>query len=122
MEQQKRIIIVDDDLGIQDSARMIFERLGFIVNVFSNGEALLKNEFELPDVFILDKQLAGVDGFDICRFLKQQDSTRHLPVLMVSAIPHLNNLSKLAGADAFLEKPYRMKVLRDAVSKLLAPA
>jgi len=120
MEGKKHIIITDDDPGIQDAARLIFERAGYMVTVFTNGEPLLNNAFELPDIFILDKQLSGVDGLDICRFLKQQDLTKHIPVIMLSASPHIGGLSRLAGADGFLEKPFKMRELRDIVADALA--
>jgi two-component system response regulator RpaA len=108
-ERKKHIILTDDDPGVQDAAKLLFERAGYAVTVYSNGVPLLKNDFETPDLFILDKQLSGVDGLDICRFLKNQQITAHIPVIMLSASPQLGKLSMAAGADAFVEKPFRMK-------------
>jgi DNA-binding response OmpR family regulator len=119
MKEKKRIIITDDDPGIQDIARLIFERAGYNVTIYSNGDPLLSNSFEVPHLFILDKQLSGVDGLDVCRFLKDQDITRDIPVIMLSASPHIDRLAKMAGADDFLEKPFKMRELREIVARCI---
>jgi CheY-like chemotaxis protein len=85
----------------------------------SNGEQLLENAFETPDLFLLDKQLSGVDGMEICRFLKGQDSTRDIPVIIVSASPNLDQQAKAAGADGFIEKPFQMKFMLELLRKYL---
>jgi len=113
----KRIIVVDDDPGIQDIARIILERAGYEVTVFADGQPLMDSAFERPDIFILDKLLSGVDGTDICRFLKSRDETRRIPVVMLSAFPDIEKLSREAGADDFLEKPFSIKELLGVISK-----
>lgn len=111
-----KIIIADDDPGVQDIFKIIFEKAGFHTTVFSSGETIMKNDYELPDVFLLDKQLSGSDGLDICRHLKSNSKTKDIPVIMVSATPHLGKLSKQAGADDFVEKPFSMHDLVDKVN------
>lgn len=113
------IIVVDDDLAIQDAVQMMFEHRGYTITTYSSGEPLLLDKFEYPDLFILDKQLPGVDGLDVCRYLKSSVSTQHIPVLVLSASPQVGPLAKAACADAFLEKPFKMKVLRAAVEQLI---
>jgi DNA-binding response OmpR family regulator len=110
----KKIIFADDDPTIQDVINLIFEG-EYEVTVFSNGEPILKNQFELPDLFLLDKQLSGMDGLDICRFLKGQESTKNVPVIIISANPKIFELAKSAGADAAIEKPFPIKELRDLI-------
>jgi len=110
----KKIIFADDDPTIQDVVNLIFEG-EYDVTVFSSGEPLLKNEFVLPDLFLLDKQLSGMDGLDICRFLKSQESTKDVPVIIISANPKIFELAKSAGADAAIEKPFPIKELRDLI-------
>ena len=112
----KRILVAEDDPGMQDAIRLIFTRAGYDVNIIDDGDLLLKAGYANPDVFILDKQLSGVDGLDVCRFLKQQESTKDIPVIMLSANPHIGVLSKEAGADNFLEKPFRVRLLLEMVS------
>lgn len=111
----KRIIFVDDDPGSQDAYKTIFEPGEFEVIVYPNGKAILSDQAEIPDLYFLDKQLSGVDGLDICRFLKSRESTRHIPVIMLSASPNIKRLAEAAGADATLEKPFSVKALRALV-------
>lgn len=120
MNAGKNIIVVDDDPSIQDAVRIMLERKGYGITIFGSGERLLIGEFDHPDLFIVDKQLPGVDGLDVCRFLKSQDATKDIPVLILSASPHAGRLAKAACANEFLEKPFKMQALRDAVERLIA--
>ncbi len=113
----KKIIIIDDDPAIQDSASLIFNEAEYEVTICPNGNNILAGNFEVPDVFIIDKQLPGVDGLDICKHLKSQDVTRNVPVIMMSASPAISEFSKAAGAEAFIEKPYSVKQMRGLVEK-----
>lgn len=116
----KTIMIVDDDLAIQDAYGLALEGAGYRVIVYANGHELLRNEFAIPDVLVLDKQLSGADGIDICRWLKAEARTRHLPVIMLSASPHIKVLAMQAGADAFLEKPFRLRELMQLLEEFTA--
>lgn len=98
---------MDDDPAIQDSLTILLERAGYRVSVYSSGNPILDEQFELPDIFLLDKQLSGVDGLDICRFLKENRRTQHLPVIIFSASPHIGQLARSVCADDFLEKPFK---------------
>jgi DNA-binding response OmpR family regulator len=116
----KQIIIADDDAGLRDIFQLILKRAGYGVTLFPNGESLLNNGFVLPDLFILDKQLSGMDGYEVCRFLKQQDSTKNIPVIIISASPYIKEKVDDAGADDFIEKPFRTKTLIEVMEKHLA--
>jgi DNA-binding response OmpR family regulator len=102
----ERIYIVEDDEGIQDILKIILEKAGYQTKIFPGGEAIMANDYDRPDLFLLDKQLSGVDGLDICKHLKRQEETKELPVIMISANPNIANLAKEAGADDFIEKPF----------------
>lgn len=115
----KRIIIVDDDPGVQSAFTMIFDPELYEVLVYSNGNELLNNEFQAPDLFILDKQLSGVDGLDICRFLKSRPNTSNIPVVIISASPNIASMATQAGADGFIEKPFSIFEMRQMVMKFM---
>ena len=110
------IIIVDDDPGVQEAFRYVFDPANYNVTIFPNGTEILCNECPVPDIYILDKQLSGVDGLDICRFLKGQEQTKHIPVIMLSASPNIGLLAESAGANNILEKPFEIKTLRKMVA------
>lgn len=108
----KKIIFAEDDPSIQKVINLILED-DYQITTFSRGEPLMNNEFEVPDLFLVDKHLpGGIDGLDICRFLKNQESTRNVPVIVISAIPNLKLLAKAAGADDCIEKPFPIAELR----------
>lgn len=114
---KKKILVTDDDPGVQDIFKIILEKAGYDVVVNDNGNAILENNFENPNIFLLDKQLSGVDGLDICKYLKSKDDTRHIPVIMISATPGLAPLAKNAGADDYLEKPFNLRELLAMVAR-----
>ncbi|PWT99279.1 MAG: response regulator [Bacteroidetes bacterium] len=113
----KHIIVAEDDPGIRDIFKIILERAGYEVTSYSNGETLMENNFTAPHIFILDKQLPGIDGLEVCRFLKSQESTKNIPVIVVSASPYISGLSSNAGADDFIEKPFKGKFLIELIEK-----
>lgn len=113
----KKIIIVDDDPAIQDAYCRMLQKDGYYVTVYANGQPLLMDDFVPPDLLILDKQLSGADGLDICRYLKHRESTKQLPVIMLSASPHIESLAMQAGADGFLEKPFRYQDLMELLQR-----
>jgi len=115
----KQIIIADDDPGIRDVFQLILKRAGYNVTIYSNGEALMTDQFELPDLFILDKQLSGVDGLQVCQYLKTHDVTKNIPVILISANPYVEKLANEAGADDFIEKPFKTKALIELMEKHL---
>ncbi|HEY8895463.1 MAG TPA: response regulator [Niastella sp.] len=115
----KKVMIIEDDPAILDVLGMLFKREGYETFSYPNGNFILMGDFNAPDLFIIDKQLSGVDGLDICKHLKQTAATRQIPVIILSATPHLHSQIKLVGADAFLEKPFSNNRLLEIASSLL---
>jgi len=116
----KRILIVEDDTAVLDGFSLILRKAGYEVSVSTDGNQLLNPTFDLPDLIILDKQLSGVDGLDICRHLKNKAETSHIFIVMTSATPHVARLAAAALADAFIEKPFNNVYLVENVKKLLS--
>lgn len=112
----KTVIIVDDDPGILETMEIILQGMELGVTTFQNGDVILNNNFIPPDIFVIDKQLSGMNGLDICRYLKNREATKNIPVIMISASPDIQKLAKEAMADASIEKPFNIKDLRDLVT------
>lgn len=112
----KKIIIADDDPGIQDALQLILKRRGYEAVIFSSAAPLFSNQFTEPDLFIIDKQLQDADGLDVCRFLKSR-KMYDTPVIIFSASNRIHDQAKAAGADAFLEKPFNIKSLFELIEK-----
>ncbi len=108
---QKTIFITDDDPAVLDGMQLILERAGYLTQTYNSTKQLLETEAPYPDLFLLDKQLCGIDGLDACRYLKAQANTAHIPVIIVSATPHAGRMAADAGADGFIEKPFQSAAL-----------
>ena len=118
---KKKILVADDDPGIRDIFKIIFERAGYSIELKEDGRDILKNNYTKPDLFLIDKQLSGMDGLDLCRHLKAQPLTKNIPVIIVSASPDIGLLAKNAGADDYIEKPFEMNYLLKFVERHLHP-
>lgn len=117
------ILVVDDDPGILDALRVLFESEDYRVQACEKGdyvESLHDGTGALPDLIVLDVLLSGKDGRSICRSLKSQEATHHIPVVMISAHPSAEQSVKDVGADAFLAKPFAIEDMLNTVGELLA--
>jgi len=116
-----KILAADDDPGIRDIFKIIFEGAGYAIEVKEDGRDIIENNYTRPDLFLIDKQLPGMDGLDLCRYLKTQSSTKNIPVIIVSATPDIGVSAKNAGADDYIEKPFDMNYLLKFVEGYLDP-
>lgn len=116
----QRILIVDDDPDILEFLRIILEEEGYEVMTSDNEAYLLQlRNSGLPHLIVLDVLLSGKDGRDIVRWLKSQQDTRKVPVLMFSAHPSAEQTVRQAGADDFLAKPFDIEEFLTKVARLL---
>jgi len=103
-----RVLVVDDILA---NVKLLQARLSAeyfeVLTAYSGGEALELLEAERVDVILLDVMMPGMDGFEVCRRIKSNPRTTHLPVIMVTALDQpADKIQGLkAGADDFLPKP-----------------
>jgi DNA-binding response OmpR family regulator len=114
----KKIIFADDDPTIQDVMHLILDDDYEVISLLG-GEKLLEDDFEIPDLFLLDRQLTSIDGLQICRRLKSGAATQNVPVIMISAAQNIVKLAKDAGADAVIEKPFQIRELRQLIAEHL---
>ncbi len=116
----KKILVVDDDQDILDAIQFTLESSGYDVKTTEKGEYaenLHDNNGGLPVLIILDVLLSGKDGRTICKKLKSQKDTKHIPIIMISAHPDAEKSVKEVGADAFLAKPFDVDKLLALVEK-----
>ena len=113
-----RILVVDDDPDIGIMIKTILEYHGYVVTVISKAdqaeEMLRTGSFGL---LIMDMLLSGVNGVDICSGLKQDPTTGHVPVIMISAHPNAQKLCRDAGAEDFISKPFEMQEILAKIEK-----
>jgi DNA-binding response OmpR family regulator len=116
----KKILIVEDDPDLQYIIKSVLRRAGFDVEVYSDGRSLME-PFVIPDLFIFDIELPFMNGLDLCRRMKADEQTSHVPVLIVSASATLLSQAKDACADAAFPKPVDARELVNQVNALLNP-
>lgn len=114
---KKKILIADDDESIRDIFRIVLEKAGYDLEIKEDAGEILTNNFTLPDIFLIDKLLSGVDGLDVCRHLKSNPDTSKIPIVMVSASPDIGTVALKAGADDFIEKPFELSYLLKVIER-----
>jgi DNA-binding response OmpR family regulator len=115
-----KILVVDDELEIRDLLTEVLTGEGYDVIQASNGvEALELVEKEEPQVILLDVMMPGIDGVEVCRRLKEEDKTRFIPIIMVTAFEDRDVDAFVMGADDFVTKPFSLVELSFRVGSML---
>jgi two-component system alkaline phosphatase synthesis response regulator PhoP len=126
--QAKKVLIVDDESDSLQYVQAVLEDDGFTFLTASDGEAALqKAREEKPDVIIMDVQMPRMDGFQAFYELRKDDSTRSIPVIMLTAVSRRTgvhfgqkDMGDFLGSEpeAFIDKPIDAERLRTTVRNL----
>jgi len=117
----KRILIVEDDYDILCILTDVLNEEGYQVVGFNYTASIVDNiAMYQPDLVMLDFLLPGVNGGELCREIKTNSSTMHLPVVLLSAFPRLTESLGDYGCDRFIAKPFDMDVLIHTVESCLS--
>ncbi|MGD0260086.1 MAG: response regulator [Verrucomicrobiota bacterium] len=117
-----KILIVDDDPDMVELLRLGLTEAGYSTRTAITGkEALQKAKRFLPDLMVLDLLLPDMNGFSVCQQLRRNPPTAAIPILMITVLP--GQFPRLvgveAGANAYLNKPFRVEELVSCVGDLL---
>lgn len=118
----KPIVIVEDDESIRTMLEYYFKTLNYQVLAFESGEVMFEElDGQVPELYILDIMLPGMDGLEILRRLRASATTRRVPVIMLTA--RAAEMDKVAGlelgADDYITKPFGLMELQARVKALL---
>lgn len=116
---KKKIMIADDEKDIIEVLSLILEDAGYEVSSTANSETAKKVHEYLPDLLLLDVWMKGVDGRDICKYLKSQNVTKNIPIIMISAHNETKKIALEAGANDYITKPFDMDLLLSKVKENL---
>ena len=118
----QKILVCDDEANIRNIMDFSLEAEGFLVLEAADGDAALRMAAsEQPDLVLLDVMMPGNDGLTVCRHLKENPATAHIPVLLLTA--RASNADReaglAAGADGYVTKPFSPQRLVDKINELL---
>jgi two-component system, sensor histidine kinase and response regulator len=122
-----RLWVIDDEINNFTVIELLLAQVGYQIDYFDGGISMLEAiqadslDLMLPDLMLLDVMMPGIDGIELCQQLKADDRTRHVPIIMVTALNSREDLARCldAGADDFISKPLNGLELRARVRSLL---
>lgn len=118
----ERIVLVEDNVMSRRLAQFLLKSEGYIVYEATNGkEALELVKAHLPDLVLMDLQLPELDGFSTTRMLKQDATTKDIPVVALTAYAMKGDAERAseAGCDGYITKPIDKKEFLEIVARYL---
>ncbi len=118
----KKILVVDDEELTTELAKTFLEKHGFKVVIAFDGETgFSMAHAENPDLILLDVMLPSMDGFAVCKKLKENENFKNTPILMFTAKGLISDIEegKAVGADEYIVKPFSGKALVAIIRKHL---
>jgi len=121
-DTRSKILIVDDEIDTLLPLKRSLEVEDYIVIGASNGhEALIKAKTDIPDLILLDLMMPEMDGYEVCAKLKNDNLTKKIPVIMLTAKDSVRDKVKGLdiGADDYVTKPFNLNELKARVKSVL---
>jgi DNA-binding response OmpR family regulator len=125
MDAGTAILVADDDEDIRELVTFKLEAAGFEVVAVDNGLSALSAARERPPALVvLDVMMPGLSGIDVCRALRAEQTTAHLPIILLTARAQEGDVQAGfgAGADDYVVKPFSPRELVSRVEAVLARA
>ena len=126
MGKSETILIIDDDQHIRELIEVNLVARGYAVRQAANGqEGLDAIRQELPDLLILDVMMPRVDGWEVCKVVRDDPETRGLKTIILTAKGSDRDRMvgvDVLGADAYMTKPFDVDALLESVARLLHDA
>jgi DNA-binding response OmpR family regulator len=112
-DTRRRVLLIEDDNDIAEAIGYQLEKVGLQVRVARTGEEGLEAVRKGVDLVLLDLNLPGMDGLEVCRLIRRQQTTAHVPIIIVSArADEVDRVLGLEmGADDYVVKPFSLKEL-----------
>jgi DNA-binding response OmpR family regulator len=113
VDSRRRVLLIEDESDIAEAISYQLEKVGLQVRVARTGEEGLDAARRGTDLVLLDLNLPGMDGLEVCRMIRRQSATARVPIIIVSArADEVDRVLGLEmGADDYLVKPFSLKEL-----------
>jgi len=120
---RKKILIVEDEESLLKLESILLTSKGYEVRGVANGKAALDAiAEEAPDLVLLDIMLPEIDGFEVCRRIKENPETSTIPVIMLTAKKSREDMARgeSVGADWYITKPFKSAMVIETIQRFLA--
>lgn len=120
----KKALVVDDEVPLVMLLKDSLELSGYEVDTAYNGEeAVAKIKQNKPDIILLDVRMPKMNGWEVCKWVKNNPETKHIPVIMLSAYDQRSDIEKglSLGAERYLIKPYDPTNLLKVLDEVMLP-
>lgn len=121
-DTRSKILLVDDEIDTLLPLKKSLEIENYIVVAATNGEeALRKARTDLPDLILLDLMMPEMDGYEVCAKLRNDETTKNIPVIILTARDVVNDKVKGLdiGADDYVTKPFHLNELKARVRSVI---
>lgn len=122
MKANRIILIVEDDNDIRENIRIYLDSIGFsCMEALDGAEAIELTKREHPDLILLDIMLPRINGYQVCKILKEDQKYKSIPIIMLSAKVEREDKEWGAkmGVDAYMTKPFDFDQLEKTINKLI---
>jgi len=120
--KRKRILIVEDEESLLKLESILLSTKGYLVTGVKDGQAALDEvAANKPDLILLDIMLPLIDGFEVCRRIKENPDTKGIPVVMLTAKKSKEDMERgvRVCADAYITKPFKSSMVMEVIEGLL---
>ncbi len=119
---KRRVMIVDDDADARDLIESMLSGEGYeLIKVSNATEVGLKAAQLTPDLILLDFLMPDINGFEVCKALRDNELTRSIPIMAVTCLSKEDDIERIfeCGADEYLPKPFKVEELQEKVQELI---
>jgi DNA-binding response OmpR family regulator len=117
---KKKILITDDEIKLAEAMKIRFENVGYEVVLAVNGEeGIEKAKAEKPDLIIMDIAMPKMDGYTAVKLIKKDESTKHIPIIMVTGKDQMEEIFIMEGVKEYVVKPFEFDNLIEKITRLL---
>ncbi|RCH54213.1 response regulator [Mucilaginibacter hurinus] len=120
----KKVFVIEDDKDIRETISYVLEEEGYEVHASATSKLLNSLDSIEPDIILLDNWLtdwkSDANGQQLCKQLKTDPATSHIPVVIISAVSNVKEIAEAGQADGYLMKPFDVSELTEIVKRFTA--